>query len=777
MTETDSKKGFLHFLPSSVIIILTFLLPIIFLPLNVASLDATKSIFFTTLSLLAFFIWLIFRLKDNSFKLPYNLFSLSILLVPVAYIISLFFSTNSNISLLGSGFTFDSVINVVIVFLLVAIVSVLFQDVKYANYLNVAIVASVILVTLTNILRLFLVNYLPSLNFFLNLTSNVVGKWYDLAIFASVGLIISVLSIELLKLSKNLLVGAYVATTLALLTLAIVGFSELWFVISAIFLLIFVYIYTNSRIDKIKRVPLLPLVIFLISFIFIIAGARIYPMVNSYFKIDFIEARPSLGVTFDVVKESLMEKPIFGYGPSRFDIAWTENKPVDINISDFWNTDFKFGYGFLPSLIVTTGLLGFLPWVLFLGLYLLIGLRSIFRKINDNKSKLILISSFTSSLFLWIMSFIYIPNFVTLGLTAIFTGIFVASLYREDVLKTKKIDLVSNPRIGFIYIFTLIILLTSSITISYVSISKFTGHVYYQKGIVAFSSNQTDVALNNFVKALQFDRNDIYLSALSGVENVQLVNIINSKNLSDEEKSASFQQTLTTAIQAANAAIAYDSQNYNNYLNLGSIYESLLPLNIEGVSDQAKQSYISAKDRNPINPAITLSLARLEVNGKNYNGARKLIEESLKLKPNYTEAVYLLAQIDVLEGNLKEAIAKVEQATLIKPNDPQVYFQLGLLRYQDKQYSSAIGAFENAVIRNPYYANAKYFLGLSYYQVGRNSDAVLQFEDLALMNPTNFEVKEILEKIKSGQFVIENQDIKTGGVEELPIEEGKNKGE
>jgi tetratricopeptide (TPR) repeat protein len=776
MVESEMKKKWsFELLPSLLITALAFLLPIIFLPLNLASIDATKSLIFIIGTLSALFVWLILRLKDNSFKLPYNLLSLSILLVPVTYLIGSFFSTNFNVSMFGSGFIFDSVINVTVAFLLVGLVTVVFQNIKHSYLLYMAIISSVLVVTLLNLIKLPLINFFPTFNFFFSPITNTIGSWYDLAIFAGLGLIISVISVEMFKVTKVLRVTLYTTIVLSLITLILVNFRDLWFIVFLVSLLSFVYIFINNRLNKINKAPVLSLAVFLITFFFIIAGGKISPVINNYFGIDFVEARPNFAVTLQVVKDSVAKKPIFGYGPSRFDIAWNENKPADVNISDFWSTDFKFGYGFIPSLVVNVGLLGILFWILFFGLYLFVGFKTILKKDLENESRFLLASSFTASVYLWIMSFIYVPNIVTFALTSIFTGVFVAALYREEILKTKKINIIANPRLGFIYIFVLILLLVGIITIGYISVSRFLGDVYFQKANIAFNSNQKDVALTNFVKALQFEQSDFYLRTFSNIENVQLTDIANNKDLSDEDRVSAFQQTLTTTIQAANAAIAYDPQNYNNYLNVGSIYESLLPLKIEGVSDQAKQNYLNAKDKNPTNPAIILALARLEIGNKNYDEARKLIDQSLKLKSNYTEAVYLLAQIDVLEGKIKEAIAKVEQAVLIKPNDPLVYFQLGLLRYQDKQYASAANAFEKAVIRNPYYANAKYFLGLSYYQTNRAQDAILQFEDLVMLNPDSAEIKDALDKMKAGTFSLENQS--SDNVSELPIKEDKNKEE
>lgn len=765
-SSKDKKNKFFESIPAFLIIFVAVLLPIIFAPLNLISSYSLKTTVLVMVTLLSFFIWLILKLKDNYFKLPNNIFSISIFLIPVLYILSSFFSTNFNVSFFGSNF--DSVLNITIIFLMIGLVSILFQSVKNTKYLYFATLFSVFLVTLFHIIKLPLSNIFPTFNFFVVQSSNTIGKWYDLAVFSGIGLVLSIIAIEILSFKKLYKIFIYIISILSIILLSIINFQELWFVIAIVSLLFFIYVFVNNRSHKTNKVPVFSLAVFLISFIFIIAGFRVSPIINNYFGINFIEARPSINVTAEVIKSSISQKPVFGYGPSRFNVAWMENRPSEVNFSDFWNLDFRFGYGFIPTLIINTGILGILPWLLFFGLFLYLGFTSIFSKREESDSKYILISSFVTSLYLWILNIIYIPSIVTLAFTAIFTGVFVASLYREDILKYKKINIINNPRVGFLYIFILILLLISSISAGYVSLSKFIGDLHYQKSI---NSNNTDQAIIEIINALQFDQNDLYFRTLSGIRNIQLSSVINNQNLSAEQKTEAFQQILTNSVQAAQAAIAYDNSNYLNYINLGSIYESLTSLNIDGVYEQAKDNYLIAKNKNKFNPEVHISLARLEIYNKNYEGARSLIGEALNLKSNYTEAVYLLAKIDILEGKIQEAIAKVEQATLIKPNDPTVYFQLGLLRYENKQYSSAVSAFENAVIRDPYYSNAKYFLGLSYYQLDRDADAIAQFEDLIILNPDNQDLKNILEQIKTGQLIIDDSSNKT--VEDLPIEEDK----
>src|SRR3989338_8177488 len=59
------------------------------------------------------------------------------------------------------------------------------------------------------------------------------------------------------------------------------------------------------------------------------------------------------------------KKLIVGSGPNQFVGEWLMSKPSAVNQTIFWNTDFNYGVGLIPTFIVTTGLLGIIAWLIF----------------------------------------------------------------------------------------------------------------------------------------------------------------------------------------------------------------------------------------------------------------------------------------------------------------------------------------------------------------------------------------------------------------------------
>lgn len=231
---------------------------------------------------------------------------------------------------------------------------------------------------------------------------------------------------------------------------------------------------------------------------------------------------------------------------------------------------------------------------------------------------------------------------------------------------------------------------------------------------------------------------------------------------------AEFQSVLAGAISNVQSAIAIDDKNYQNWTMIGRVYGSVVPLGVEGAYESAKRSYEEALLLNPNNPAIFLTLARLELarDPNNIDGAKEFINKALEKKGNYTEAIFLLSQLEIQAGNIESAIRSVEAVVVIEPNNPVFFFQLGLLQSNVGDNEKAIVALEQAVALNPQYSNARYFLGLGYFNTGRVEEAIGQFSVVSDLNPDNEDVKAILENLRVGNDPFAASDT----LNKLPIE-------
>jgi tetratricopeptide (TPR) repeat protein len=750
--KTTEKKDKTFSLVFSGILLIIFLLPLVFAPAGFISLSAVKVSLSLGLFFVILFLWSILRLKDESFKVPLNYMTLVIILVPIAYLISTFFSANFHVSMFGRGFNFDSTLSIITLFSFLILGAFIFKDKIRSIYVYSIIVISSILTLLLNLVYIFFGSYLPDLGYFISSTTNTVGKWFDFGIFAGLGLIISIVFLELSKPKKRAKIAFYILFVLSFISLLVVGFMDLWIVVGIFSLGLFIYHLVTDKVlsNNIKsRLPMLPLIVFVVSALLLISGNGITGVIQRNLDINFNEIRPGFSTTVETVKQVLVNKTYFGYGPQRFNNAWIDYKDDSVNLTDVWNTDFNYGYSFILTSFATTGVVGLIAWLLFFGFLIWAGLNTLFKSSVDNTNRILLVTSFISSFYLWVMAIIYVPNITVIFLTFVMTSLFVASLYREEYLSIVEIEIAKKPKYGFVYIFLLVAVLIVSLSVVYKHGERLISERNAIEGIIAFNQNNLDLAEEKISTAIRYNPNDNLFINLSDIQQFRTSQIQNF-NLSDSERTSLYQNFISLAISNAMSAIEYDPTSYSNYLYAGLIFSDLINIGVEGSSERAKEFIEKASELNPKNPAIYLELARIEMRSNDLEQAKKYINQAISLKPNYTDAVYLLSQINVEEGEIETAIENVRLTTLVRPNDPVTYFQLGLLQYQNEDFSSAVDSFENAVIKNRFYANAKYFLGLSYYQNDRVKDAVNQFADLNLMFPANQEIIFILNNLNNG---------------------------
>ena len=589
----------------------------------------------------------------------------------------------------------------------------------------------------------------------------------------------------MLNASKLVKIILSVALVFSLVFLALVNFSVVWIILAICAFLFILYSIFNfdssggsvSFVSRLKNVPLYPVVVFIISLVFVIWGTTLGSFLANKYSVTNVEVRPSLSVTMDIAKSTIKEKPLFGSGPNTFITQWLTYKPDDIISTVFWNTDFNNGIGLIPTFAVTTGIVGVLSWLLFLGFYIYLGIKSIFVKIDDPFIKYILTSSFFVSLYLWIMTFVYVPSTVVFIMNFFFTGLFFASVYVAGIIPVSERKLSVNPRMGFVSSLVIVTLIVGGLALGYGLFQNSISLWYFQKSSFALNtSNDSKLSGEYMMKAIDAVPNDVYYRSLSEIELYKLNEILalDPKKVKSEDIQKKFSDGLAAAIKAGIAAKDADPTNYLNWISLGRVYDavSVPQLNVQGAYEGAGIAYGEALRRNPKNPGILVLFARLALNHNDLKTAEAYALQAIQAKGNYLDAYYLLTQIEVASQNIQAAIQSVTAASVIDPTNPAVFFQLGLLKYNIGDYVGAIQALEKATSMTPDYANAKYFLGLSYEITKQHDKAIAEFEDIVKTNPDNAEVKSILENLKAGNPIFKTpEETKPEKGDALPLKE------
>jgi tetratricopeptide (TPR) repeat protein len=444
--------------------------------------------------------------------------------------------------------------------------------------------------------------------------------------------------------------------------------------------------------------------------------------------------------------------PIFGIGPNRFSDAWVMAKPANVNTTPFWNTQFNYSIGLIPTFLITTGLIGFLLWIGFFAYFLWLGFRSLFTKKSNPFAEYLTVSSFIIALYFWIFAIAYVPSATLLFLTFFFTGLFLASIADTGLIKRWTFDFSTDPKISFVSVLVFVVLLLIGLMAIYGITRRFVAVIYYNQALIEANSNgSVSAAQNDLLRAIEFHADDLSYRTLAQLDLISIKSLISQPQRSQTAAQSQFQQLLSQAEAAASAAQNANPNDYQNSLTLGQVAESVVPLNVAGASTTALADYERAQKLDPTDPSIYLQMAQLGVDENNPAVAEQYIASALKLKNDYTNAIFLLAQIQVAQGDTANAIKSLQAATLISPNDAGLQFNLGLLYYDTKDWADASSAFEQSIGLVPYYANAQYFLGLSLANQGDIADALKEFQNLLVSNPGNSNVTTIIANLQAGR--------------------------
>lgn len=791
-----------------VLLALVFLMPIFVIPSTIVPFGFSKTALFILLTAVAAGLWAIARLKDGDISFPRTLlFPILILLVTVNAISAI---SSGALALSWSGAFFDvgslAFLSALVVFLLLFVS--LIRSAEQVFYAYLLFFISAALIALFHIIRFIGGPDMLSFGFFTDTTSTVLGRWNDLGVFFGAVAIFTLSTLEFMRLRSGLRILFLAALCASLLILGVVNMTLVWVFVGAFALVFLVYLISFGHLSRAgvedvrsavahgdqeekkengvptvapeastRKIPMISLAVFLCAVLFVVIPGPLGNMIAGRLNIVSFDARPSFGATMDVARQTLNDSPFFGAGPNMFSRQWLALKPLGANQTIFWNTDFASGIGFLPTTLVTTGLLGGALWVLFLSVYAWTGFRFILSAAADKVGRYLVGASFLTSLFLWCVLFFYSSGPVILALAFVMTALALSALYGAGAITERRFAIAGSPAVSFAAVLALILFLLGDAAFAYSAGNRLASSVLYLKGVrTANVAGDMDAAERFISRAAARSPADVYARALTDLSLARMNTVLSQGNAQNADATReAFQLLLGKAVEYSKSALALDGGNYENWLSLGRVYEAVVPLKINGAYESARASYEEALKRNPKSPAIFLTLARLEAAKGDGARAREFIGQSLQAKPNYTEAIFFLSQLEVEEGNIAAAIQSVDAAIVLAPNDPVLRFQSGILKYNEKDFRGAVNALERAVALNSNYSNARYFLGLSYDKLNRDQDALAQFALLVKTNPDNKEVALILSNLKAGRSAFANAappvDAKPEKRSTLPVQE------
>ena len=725
----------------------------IFIPSATIPFAATKAFLLAAGTLITLALYILARLSRGNVIFPPSALVGALWLPAAAYALSTLFSGVSfNNAFWGTSLEPDTLGFMLFAAVLGTLTALMARRVEhYRLYLRAGAYAFCAVVVLEAAV-LIVGQFAPSA---ISPSFSIIGSYDDLALFLGLGVIGALMTLRFTEPARRARQTLLAGGAGALVLLAIANVSLVWILLALVSLGLFVEsvmrrvpprtsdLDLDDVGDDIDSEPasadgdnhssVLPLAVLAVSLFFTIGGTLGGALANTL-HVNVLSVRPSWQSTISVAQKTFGTSPVFGSGPGTFGIEWLKYRDAALNSSVFWNADFSSGIGFVPTSLVTTGAQGALAWGAFFALFIAYGLRALIRRApKDAFIRSVAIFSFIASLYLFTAAVFSLPNSVMLALAFVSAGLFISTMRFAEGNQQWGVIFSRSPRVGFVIVFSLTILLLASVVAAYTLVGHYIAASKIASADSAFSAGDLDTADRESQRSISFAPSAAAYQIQAGVALTRLNQIVNSPTMTASAAQQAFQSALSAGINAALTATRLAPSDYRGWVALGNLYAQAVPLRVASAYGSAKTAYEKAQALNPTSPQIHYILAELNIANRDNAAAKENLKAAIALKQDYIAAIFLLSQLEVQAGNVENALA----AAYFQPNDPNILFQIGILYAARSDFANATAALSAAVNANPQFANARYLLSAVYAKQGDFGSALTQMEAIAALSEDN----------------------------------------
>lgn len=732
------------------------LIPFFFAPVTWLTSLQSKMLLVSVLLALTAILWVVARVLEGGVKLPWNMVIGSAALLPIVYAISTVANGFSSVSLVGTGVEADTLAVVALQFAAFALTAMLFLgEMRYVIRTVRGFFLGVLALELIHIVHVIM----PSLSLGGVLggeTGNALGTWHEFTILIGLSL---VMAITLMRSSVAAGWWKFVLLVVGILALPILvisNFADVWIAVGIASLILVVVRWRQSGASlsigyaKNEWVTLALIVLAGLSVFF---GARVVSYLPERISVVQVEVRPSWQGTYQIGEQSLSNPKalMVGVGPNTFVREWGLYKPVEVNQTPFWNADFNVGVAPIPTSFISLGIIGVIAWLATIIATVWTVLSLWIRRREAALSSVILAISI-AVVYLLGFHLSSVPG-TSLGLVMFLSlGLLVAAITpmysRVRAVSVSGGDWKNATLLAATGLIALIALISSVGVLRAVVADALINRAISSYGASQNLQKSSDLISLSLVVSPRNDR--AHRSAVE-LGLLKLQSIIAANDPDQEAARAQLQSTLETTIEHGLSAVAIDGRDYQNWLQLASLYSQLAGAQISGAYDNARAAYVRAQEENPTSPLPFLNLAQLDAIQGNFTSALENLGRAVQLKPDLAAAYYLASQIYVSQNDPANALQAAAETARFAPNDPLAWYNAGAIAYAAGSFQDASIATQQALALQPQYANAMYILGLSLYQLGEIQNSITVFEALDALDPGQEIVKQILTNLRAGE--------------------------
>lgn len=360
---------------------------------------------------------------------------------------------------------------------------------------------------------------------------------------------------------------------------------------------------------------------------------------------------------WEVAMDTIKQAPFLGAGPGNFLSAFTQFKPVRLNLTDVWPIRFLQSSNYPLHVLTVAGLLGLAAW----SVLALIALKN---GLKGTKSKSIRIAS--SLVLLGLLIQVLVPSGLVVGM-AFYLGL---AFLNQRKSRTVNINLQSGS--GWEWIARGIsVVLIGLMVWPLVGLGKvYAASWHLRQSAKALQANQGLQVYQKQLKAIQATpKSPSARIALSQTSLALAQSLSAQENPSDQDQQ-NIVNLVRQAIDQAKIAINLNPQSVIAWENLGGIYRNLINF-AEGADQWTVSALTQAVRLDPTNPNLRIQLGGLYYSLQDLETAQRVFEQAISVKPDLANAYYNLGVTLEEQGKKERAALAYRQTINLLPADSE----------------------------------------------------------------------------------------------------------
>lgn len=773
----ESKKSVYDTVVRSLLWATVILLPLWYLPWTSSVLEYNKQMLLVAVSAVGLVAWLLGVVANGKLTVRMTPIDKGILALLVASGIATILSMTPVRSVFGTNASLSTAFLTTLALSVFYFLAVnVFHD--RGRTIRFAMLVSIALVLLVGVLQMFGIYVLPGA-FTSARAFNTIGLLNALGVLAAIALPLFAKAMESNTGGKFSSVLAITGTVLTIGVITLLNWWVLWVIALAGMLAMIAFDslnITQLSEDYGKKKNRFALSRFMVPTIVIVVGVFMLLMnvqLSSWKAKLPTEVAPSFKLSMHVAGSVLKSKPVAGWGPENFSLAFDRFGAGRLANTTMANARFSDATGEVFSLVVQGGAVAILALLVLLWCLLQVirrfggtiseamtkGERAVFAA--QSSGTIAATVAATVALFLY-------PFSLSLWFVFVVLLVLVALIVAGD--RSRTVDIEERPLYSLAASLGFIVGLILVLSGTYLASMHYLADIRYAHALT--QTKPSDVT-DKIIRAINLDpSNDQYLRDASQAALAMVREEIGTKD-ADAQR---VQNLIASAVQLAQRATTVQPNDAANWSNLGQVYQSLVGI-IDNVGQLSQDAYMKAGELRPGDPTFDNSIGQMWLGWSNIlqtvirqstgdtvklqqqstdaiTKAEEAFKRAIEKSNTYGIAIYNLGAVYDRQGKVKEAIAQLEKIVPYNANEPTLMFELGLLYVRDGRKANAIGAFQRAVLLTPQYANARWYLALLLEDKGDITGALTQLQEIQKSNPDNAALQQKISQLEAGKRAI-----------------------